>query len=173
MSQRCRHTQSASHRSRSLIRLLKSERPQQRMQNCFAGRTRPLIQLRQVIKYCAVHVDADREQLAEAGFVFQPTTSAPDNATCFLCHMNLDGWESDDDPAVEHLKLSPNCGWAINVGIEQNVEAATRNDLSPRSEQMTEARKMTFASAWPHEAKRGWLCKTQKVVWQFVYGGYC
>lgn len=101
--------------------------------------------------------------MAEAGLIFRPTASAPDNATCFLCQVNLDGWELDDDPAAEHLKLSPSCGWAINVCIERNPEVYIDEDDAPTSEKMTEARKLTFASAWPHESKKGWLCKTQKV----------
>lgn len=64
---------------------------------------------------------------------------------------------------VEHLKLSSHCGWAINVSIEQNSENATYDDGGPTSEKMAEARKMTFDSTWPHESKRGWICKAQKV----------
>ena len=106
---------------------------------------------------------ADGQQLAEAGFFFSPSASAPDNAACFLCQTNIDGWEANDNPAVEHLKLSPQCGWAINVCVEQKVETATIEDLNLASDKMLEARKMTFSSRWPHENKRGWLCKSQKV----------
>lgn len=31
------------------------------------------------------------------------------------------------------------------------------------SEDMLNARMMTFRTQWPHENKRGWTCKTQKV----------
>lgn len=105
-------------------------------------------------------------QLAEAGFLYCPTSSNPDNTTCFLCHSNLDAWEADDNPFVEHLKLSPNCGWAINVGIEQGIEDISQQDIGPASERMSEARRMTFESRWPHEGKRGWICKSQKVAAQ-------
>lgn len=30
-------------------------------------------------------------------------------------------------------------------------------------ESLVNARKMTFGINWPHEDKRGWVCKTQKV----------
>ncbi|KAL9122852.1 MAG: hypothetical protein Q9187_000588 [Circinaria calcarea] len=61
-------------------------------------------------------------QLATAGFFYQPTASSPDNATCFLCERALDGWEEDDDPIKEHLNYSADCGWILNVGIEQDIE---------------------------------------------------
>ena len=82
----------------------------------------------------------------------------------------MDGWEADDDPAAEHLKLSPECGWAINVYIEQQFEAATQENEEPiiecpTSEKMCDARLATFGSRWPHEDKRGWICKAQKVRW--------
>lgn len=35
---------------------------------------------------------------------------------------------------------------------------------NPLDEKLLDSRKMTFGSNWPHENKRGWICKTQKVV---------
>lgn len=102
-------------------------------------------------------------QLARAGFYYHPTASCPDNATCFLCQSNLDGWEEDDDPIVEHLKHSPACGWAITAYIEQSIENGNPTEEDPMSEGMLSARTMTFGTQWPHENKRGWTCKTQKV----------
>jgi len=75
----------------------------------------------------------------------------------------LDGWEEDDDPIEEHLKHSPSCGWAITASIERDIEGGDRNVENPMSEKILDARRMTFNSNWPHESKRGWLCKTQKV----------
>ena len=106
----------------------------------------------------------NQSKLAEAGFFYSPTSDSPDNAICFLCQSNLDGWESDDSPATEHLKLAPHCGWAINVCIEKSIQPGTGEDEAPNSARMSDARKMTFGSRWPHEAKRGWVCKTQKVI---------
>jgi len=86
---------------------------------------------------------------------------------CFLCHKALDSWEEGDDPLVEHLKLSSDCGWAIVASIE-----AQDGQLSyeyPLSEKMIEARKATFADRWPHDAKKGWKCKT-KQVWGLLTG---
>lgn len=106
---------------------------------------------------------SDSPQLARAGFFYQPTSSCPDNATCYLCRSSLDGWEEDDNPIEEHLKHAPTCGWAIAASIEQNIEDGGPILENPMSEDMQNARQMTFGTNWPHEGKRGWTCKTQKV----------
>ncbi|RAL66640.1 hypothetical protein DID88_006327 [Monilinia fructigena] len=109
------------------------------------------------------------EQLAKAGFFYYPSQASPDNCACFLCHRSIDSWEEGDDPLVEHLKHSPNCGWAIVASIE-----AHDKELSleyPASVKMVEARTATFAGRWPHEAKRGWKCKTKQLVnagWKYT-----
>lgn len=61
----------------------------------------------------------------------------------------------------EHLKHSPNCGWATVAAIEAQDEELS-NEF-PASLRMVEARTATFAGKWPHEAKRGWKCKTKQV----------
>jgi hypothetical protein len=83
--------------------------------------------------------------------------------TCYLCLKSLDGWEEDDNPTREHAKFSPECGIAIHALIEQEVEEGVREHENPAAEKLVEARKMTFGELWPHEKKRGWTCKTQKV----------
>ena len=83
--------------------------------------------------------------------------------SCFLCEKALDGWEEDDDPIKEHFSYSADCGWVINVGIEQAIEYGSFQEEDPMSTKMLEARRSTFGGLWPHESKRGWTCKTQKV----------
>ena len=107
--------------------------------------------------------DDNKSQLARAGFFYRPTSSSPDNTTCYLCQSNLDGWEEDDSPIEEHLKHARDCGWAVSVCIEQAIEDGNHTLEDPMSENMRDARYMTFGSNWPHENKRGWTCKTQKV----------
>ncbi|KLJ09341.1 hypothetical protein EMPG_15204 [Blastomyces silverae] len=103
------------------------------------------------------------EELAHAGFYFRPTPLSPDNAACFLCERALDGWEEDDDPVTEHLRHSSECGWAIMMDIvRQSSNPAEIED--PTNTRIVEARRATFASMWPHDGKRGWVCKTEKMV---------
>lgn len=109
----------------------------------------------------------DDVQLARAGLFYNPTLSNPDNTTCYLCKSNLDGWEQDDSAYEEHLKLSPNCGWAVTIAIEQEIEGGSHALEDPMSERILEARHMTFGSKWPHENKKGWACKIQKASTQF------
>lgn len=116
----------------------------------------------QALNAIALRVADQEHKLAKAGFYYKPTVSDPDNVVCFHCQISLDGWEEDDDPATEHLKLSEHCGWAINVCIEQRVEDPDRVEENPLGEKMMNARHSTFAESWPHEHKKGWTCKTEK-----------
>ncbi|KAH7150134.1 hypothetical protein B0J13DRAFT_673863 [Dactylonectria estremocensis] len=107
--------------------------------------------------------------LAHAGFFYNPSPANPDNATCFLCHKGLDGWEAGDDPLLEHLKHSPDCGWAIVAAIEAELGDHAKED--PSQPYMKEARKATFAGRWPHDSKKAWKCKTKQLVdagWKYT-----
>ncbi|KAL8734308.1 MAG: hypothetical protein Q9166_001506 [cf. Caloplaca sp. 2 TL-2023] len=108
------------------------------------------------------HSSPDPAQLARAGFFYNPTASTPDGTTCYLCHCNLDGWEEDDSAIGEHLSFSPHCGWATIAQIEQDVEDGNHEHGNTMDERLLDARRMTFGVNWPHENKRGWLCKTEK-----------
>ena len=112
-------------------------------------------------------------QLARAGFFYRPTSSCPDNTSCYLCESNLDGWEPSDNAVEEHLKHSPNCGWAITIATELDIEDGNQCQEDPMCDKMLDARKMTFGSRWPHESKRGWTCKTQKVFLGRCYHFCC
>ncbi|KAL8377963.1 hypothetical protein RB595_008583 [Gaeumannomyces hyphopodioides] len=101
-------------------------------------------------------------ELAKAGFYFDPHPGNPDNVVCFLCNKNMDGWEADDSPIEEHLKHSPNCGWAVTAAVE--AECQGMEQVDPRDPRMVEARKATFAGKWPYESKKGWKCKTKQLA---------
>lgn len=49
------------------------------------------------------------EKMAEAGFFHCPTDQEPDLVKCFACHKELDGWEPEDDPWLEHRSHSGHC----------------------------------------------------------------
>ncbi len=71
----------------------------------------------------------------------------------------------------EHLTLASDCAWAIQMRIEHDMEEGKETDEDPMSERLVEARKSTFGTAWPHEGKRGWNCKTQAMAESGWY--YC
>ncbi|KAI1817929.1 hypothetical protein GGS20DRAFT_423879 [Poronia punctata] len=111
----------------------------------------------------------DPDMFARAGFYYEPTPQCPDNTVCFLCCNNMAGWEADDNPFEEHLRLSPHCGWAIVAAIETGLNDFALDD--PTSSAMLAARKATFAGRWPHDGKRGWKCKTKQLVdagWKYT-----
>ncbi|GAD98102.1 hypothetical protein PVAR5_6791 [Paecilomyces variotii No. 5] len=115
------------------------------------------------------HSSPSPAELAHAGFYYKPYESNPDNTSCFLCHRGLDGWEEEDNPLEEHLKHSPDCGWAIMMDIQQHSSNPSEIE-DPTSDRIAEARKATFSLSWPHEGKRGWMCQTEKMVeagWYF------
>ncbi|KAI8964428.1 hypothetical protein F5Y11DRAFT_316293 [Daldinia sp. FL1419] len=115
------------------------------------------------------HKQLDPVQFAQAGFYFDPSPEAPDNTVCFLCVKAFKGWEENDSPLEEHLRLSPHCGWAIVAAIEAGLGDYGFDD--PSDTPMAEARKATFGGLWPHEGKRGWKCKTKQLVeagWKYT-----
>ena len=110
-------------------------------------------------------------QLARCGFYFLPATNSPDNVKCFTCAVKLDGWEPTDNPLAEHLAHAPQCAWATSLSVSRTEdEAGEQRD--PMSEELVAARAATFSigAGWPHEDKRGWRCKTSKMIeagWTF------
>ena len=103
-------------------------------------------------------------QLARAGFFYKPSSSSHDNVTCYICERSLDGWEPSDEPAEEHFEHSAECGWAIYAHISLRLDDPNRQEKDPSDEKMVDARTMTFRGQWPHESKKGWRCKTKKVL---------
>jgi hypothetical protein len=79
--------------------------------------------------------------------------------------MQLDGWEENDTPVFEHETHSPNCGWAINKSINwrNRINDPNRVEEDPLCDKMLQARIATFDNRWPHEGKKGWKCKVQRV----------
>lgn len=49
------------------------------------------------------------DQLAAAGWFYDPTDDTPDGVTCPYCHLSLDAWDEGDDPLEEHRRRAPNC----------------------------------------------------------------
>lgn len=62
----------------------------------------------------STHPKITPENLAEAGFFFNPSVEEPDNCQCFSCGLQLGGWDEDDDPFVEQCKRA-DCAWGEMV----------------------------------------------------------
>lgn len=106
-------------------------------------------------------------QLAKAGFFYRPAPDSLDNVQCFHCEIKLDGWEPEDDPLQEHLAHSDSCNWAqaVSAGVSAKL-AGPAASIDPMNEDVIAARRGTFenGSGWPHEGKRGWKCKIQRMA---------
>ena len=117
------------------------------------------------------HKSPTADAIATAGFYYTPHKIGEDNVKCFMCDAKLDGWEKDDDPVQEHLRHSPECGYAILMSLVQQPHFDTEAMEDPTSTAMEKARRSTFDLGWPHDSKRGWTCKTEKMVeagWHFM-----
>ncbi|KIX99751.1 uncharacterized protein Z520_04387 [Fonsecaea multimorphosa CBS 102226] len=110
------------------------------------------------------HKTPTPDELARAGFYYKPSSASNDNTICYLCERQLDGWEPDDDPVGEHLKHSSDCGWAILMSAGQDAKHDISTMEDPTGQIFADARRATFAVGWPHESKRGWRCKIEKMV---------
>lgn len=102
------------------------------------------------------------DKLALAGFYSTPTLHQPDLTTCFICHLQLADWTSDQDVNQRHLQHSPHCPWAIL--IQQNWHHSKEpihwdwgiNALNhPRGNKLHQARLGTFNLGWPHDNVEG------------------
>ncbi|XP_007886846.2 baculoviral IAP repeat-containing protein 5a [Callorhinchus milii] len=51
------------------------------------------------------------ENMAAAGFIHIPSENSPDVAQCFFCYKELEGWEPEDEPILEHKKHSSQCAF--------------------------------------------------------------
>lgn len=115
------------------------------------------------------HKSLSADELAKAGFYFDPMVTSPDNVTCFLCEDSFDGWTPGDHPIQEHLKHSPFCGWAVTAAVEANL--GDYGKMHPLEPILVDARKATFGGKWPYESKRGFKCKSKQLAeagWKFA-----
>ncbi|XP_034936108.1 baculoviral IAP repeat-containing protein 5 [Chelonus insularis] len=49
------------------------------------------------------------KQMAAAGFIAIGGSQEPDLVECIFCYKKLDGWESSDDPWIEHSRHQNKC----------------------------------------------------------------
>jgi hypothetical protein len=106
-------------------------------------------------------------QLARAGFFYQPTEHSHDNVKCFKCGVTLNAWEETDNAVEEHIGHSSNCGYATAISVSRGPEDLHNpENRDPMSDIMVAARQstFTFGEGWPHESKKGWKCKIDKMV---------
>ncbi|XP_015038690.2 baculoviral IAP repeat-containing protein 6 isoform X3 [Drosophila pseudoobscura] len=70
------------------------------------------------------------DQMAQAGFYHQPSSSGEDRAMCFTCNVCLVCWEKTDEPWSEHERHSPICPF-VKGEYTQNVPLSITYATSP------------------------------------------
>ncbi|XP_037827973.1 baculoviral IAP repeat-containing protein 6 isoform X2 [Lucilia sericata] len=70
------------------------------------------------------------DQMAQAGFYHQPSSSGEDRAMCFTCNVCLVCWEKTDEPWSEHERHSPMCPF-VKGEYTQNVPIAVTYATNP------------------------------------------
>ena len=72
----------------------------------------------------------------------------------------------------EHLKHGSDCAWALLMTIQNERDYNTSSMEDPTAANLSDARQYTFVTMkWPHQSKRGWVCKIDKMVeagWYFA-----
>ncbi|GCC24117.1 baculoviral IAP repeat-containing protein 5a [Chiloscyllium punctatum] len=66
------------------------------------------------------------ENMAAAGFIHTPSENGPDVAQCFFCYKELEGWEPQDEPLVEHQSHSSKCAFIL---LKKKFEELTTEEF--------------------------------------------
>ncbi|XP_059804396.1 baculoviral IAP repeat-containing protein 5a [Hypanus sabinus] len=72
------------------------------------------------------------ENMAAAGFIHTPIENGPDIAQCFFCYKELEGWEPEDEPLVEHKNHSSKCAF---IALKKQFEHLTTEEFHKLDEQ--------------------------------------
>ena len=61
------------------------------------------------------------EDLARNGFIY---TGKKDSVFCVYCSLNIEQWETDDTPNIEHRKHSPRCSLIRILNDEESLSGS-------------------------------------------------
>jgi hypothetical protein len=96
---------------------------------------------------------ATPEQLAEAGFYFNPSSEARDGVKCFMCKKELDEWDEDNDPISIHFaRCKDVCAWAVaRCGNMEDLDGSGGYVLIRRSGESSYSPYLGLSSRIRHE----------------------
>ncbi|XP_044887737.1 baculoviral IAP repeat-containing protein 5.1-like isoform X1 [Mauremys mutica] len=109
---------------------------------------KPHVQVKAELGVSVKPTKVRKKEMARAGFIHCPSANEPDVAKCFFCLIELEGWEPNDDPQVEHSKRPSNCGF---LSLAKNFD-----DLTMEEYYMLEMDRL-----------RTFLCKTGRSTMKF------
>ncbi|KAF9788698.1 inhibitor of apoptosis repeat-containing protein [Thelephora terrestris] len=117
---------------------------------------------------------ANPSTLADAGFYWNPNSTAKDNVSCFFCEENFSDWEVHFDPHVIHYdRCGESCAWAIaRCGVfavdsdpNQKFRMGNDPDRLPCGKFLENHRYTIFVHGdWPHDKTKGHKVTSRKMA---------
>jgi len=84
------------------------------------------------------------EQLAAAGWSYDPAEDMPDGVTCPYCHLALDAWEAGDDPLEEHRKRQSDC---LFFSLTELYHPTSKPESKGKAKRVTKAKRASSRSS--------------------------
>jgi len=95
------------------------------------------------------------EQLAAAGFVYNPTRNARDGTTCVECKAQLATWEGVRDPIAVHALISPACSFVRGHAILSSSQEASHDHGSDAADSSALTEQVQLEPQTSQEEQRG------------------
>jgi hypothetical protein len=101
------------------------------------------------------------QQLAAAGWFYDPAGDTPDGVSCPYCHLSLDAWDAGDDPLEEHRRRAPDCLFFALNELYHPTKPVAKAKRGPKSKRVSNSSSTISSTASTAPAKRG--PKTKRV----------
>lgn len=104
----------------------------------------------------------NKRTMARCGLFY---SNVSDRVTCFSCGVTLFGWKLEDDPWIEHQRLSKDCLYLQMVGVESHLNSDVTQCRWPASTYpfMDYSNKQTASICQP--ARDNKMYNTSQDVW--------
>ncbi|KAH7093067.1 hypothetical protein FB567DRAFT_487177 [Paraphoma chrysanthemicola] len=94
-----------------------------------------------------------QDQMAAAGWCYDPTDDMPDGVTCAYCNLALDAWDAGDDPMEEHRRRQPDCLFFALTEMYHPPEPAPKKAKRVTKSKRASTRSSTASTAAPKKTK--------------------
>jgi len=84
------------------------------------------------------------DQMAAAGWMFDPADDTPDGVTCPYCSLALDAWDVGDDPHEEHRRRAQDC---LFFALTELYRAPTNLAPAKKGKAITKAKRASTRSS--------------------------
>ncbi|KAH7083217.1 hypothetical protein BKA63DRAFT_146593 [Paraphoma chrysanthemicola] len=94
-----------------------------------------------------------QDQMAAAGWFYDPADDMPDGVTCAYCNLALDAWDAGDDPMEEHRRRQPDCLFFALAEMYHPPEPAPKKAKRVTKSKRASTRSSTASTAAPKKTK--------------------